>query len=233
MAVSINWPTKVISIPQSYLTNLGGGGYELDVDELRLDLKDLEDSEEGMAFLSTHNHNTTVTLSGVTYSRTFEVINGYTIEFEDGSYTVSCVGANHNIADVKVVNSVSLLIGNSAGLIQVTSGSGVTEQDKEDIAALVWAEATRTLTGIGASGIAAEASITSLNDLSAAEVWGRAIESGYTAEELLRLLSAVIVGKSSGQPTNAVFRDINDTKDRVTGTVDSNGNRTSVTVDAS
>lgn len=196
--ISIDWPTKVIAIPQSYLTNLGGGVYELDVDQFRLDLKDLEDSETGMAFPSTHNHNTTVTLSGVTYSRTFEIINGYTVEFENGSYTVSCVGANHNIADVKVVNSVSLLIGNSSGLIQVTSGSGVLPGDITDITNAVWE---------------------------------RIIESTYTAEEVMRLLASVSVGKSSGHPTTPVFRDIADTKDRVSGTVDLTGNRTSVTLD--
>jgi hypothetical protein len=36
-----------------------------------------------MAFPSTHIHNTAVTLSGVTYARTVEIINGYTIDFED------------------------------------------------------------------------------------------------------------------------------------------------------
>lgn len=141
MAVTIDWPTKVIDVPQSYLTNLGGGIYEFDVDQFRLDLRDLEDTEAGMVELPTHNHNTTVTLSGVTYARTVEIINGYTVEFEDtGSpYTVKAVGANHNIADVKVVNQVSMLIGNSAGLIQVTSGSGVLPADIIDIA-----EASRT-----------------------------------------------------------------------------------------
>ena len=29
MAISINWATKVINIPQDYLTDLGGGVYEL------------------------------------------------------------------------------------------------------------------------------------------------------------------------------------------------------------
>jgi hypothetical protein len=125
VAVSINWGTKVITVPQADLTNLGGGVYELDVDVLRLALKDLEDSEEGMAFPTTHNHNTEVTLSGVTYARVVEIINGYTVTFENGSYTVKCVGANHNLADVKTVNSVSLIIGNSAGLIVVSSGSGL------------------------------------------------------------------------------------------------------------
>lgn len=121
---------------------LGGGIYELDVDAFRLELRDLEDSEAGIVELPTHNHNTTVTLSGVTYARTVEIINGYTVEFEDVGtpYTVKCVGANHNIGDVKVVNQVSLLIGNSAGLIQVTSGSGVTNQDKIDIISGVWSD---------------------------------------------------------------------------------------------
>jgi hypothetical protein len=133
MTLSINWSTKVITVPQADLSALGGGLYELDVDAFRLALKDIEDGEEGMAFPDTHRHNTAVTLSGVTYARTFEMINGYTVTFEDvGSpYTVVCVGANHNIADVKNVNQVSLIIGNSAGLIQVTSGSGLsTAQDR-------------------------------------------------------------------------------------------------------
>lgn len=71
-----------------------------------------------------------------------------------------------------------------------------------------------------------------LEDAAAAtNVWTQVIESGYTAEEILRILAAVAAGKSSGQPTAPVFRDLGDTKDRVTGTVDSSGNRTSVTVD--
>lgn len=136
MAISINWLTKIITIPQADLTDLGGGLYQLDVDAFRLELKDIEDSDTGIVFLTTHNHNTNVTLSGVTYARTFEIINGYRIEFEylGTPYTVICINANHNIADVKVVNQVSLIIGNAAGLIQVTSGSGVLPADIEDIA---------------------------------------------------------------------------------------------------
>jgi len=140
MALSIDWSTQVIYVPQADLTSLGGGLYELDLDAFRLELKDIEDSEEGIPFLDTHRHNTEVTLSGVTYARFVEIINGYTVEFENGTYTVVCSGANHNLADVKVVNSVSLIVGNRAGLITVVSGSGVTEQDKLDIADRVWDE---------------------------------------------------------------------------------------------
>lgn len=126
MATSINWATKVITILQADLTFVSAGLYELDVDALRLELKDIEDSEEGMVFPSTHNHNTTLTLSGVTYARAFEIINGYTVTFEPtGSpYSVRCIGANHNLGDVKNVNHVSLIIGNSAGLIVSAGGGG-------------------------------------------------------------------------------------------------------------
>lgn len=136
MAISINWTTKVITIPQADLTLVSAGLYELDVDVLRLALKNIEDGEEGIAFPDTHRHNTAVTLSGVTYARTFEIINGYTVTFEDVGtpYTVRCVGANHNIADVKNVNQVSLIIGNSAGLIVVASGSGLSTSQDERLA---------------------------------------------------------------------------------------------------
>lgn len=138
--ISINYLTRVIFVPQSYLTLISGSRYQLDMDQFRLDLKDLEDDESGMGFPATHRHNTEVTLSGVTYARTIEIINGYTVEFENGTYQVECVGANHNVADVKVVNSVSLVIGNSAGLIAVDTGSGVTPSDITAIADAVWDE---------------------------------------------------------------------------------------------
>ncbi len=131
MALSINWATKVITVPQADLSLISAGLYQLDVDAFRLALKDIEDSEDGMGFPDTHRHNTEVTLSGVTYSRFVEIINGYTVTFQDTGtpYTVKCVGANHNLGDVKNVNNVSLIVGNSAGLITVATGSGPTAVD--------------------------------------------------------------------------------------------------------
>lgn len=183
MAISINWATKVITVPQADLTLVSGSLYELDVDVFRLALKDIEDSEEGMAQPDTHRHSTESTLSGVTYARQFEIINGYTVTFENGSYTVRCVGANHNIGDVKNVNSVSLIIGNSAGLI--TAGGG-------------------------------------LNDVA---------EPGFTFADMIRIVAAVAAGKSTGGPGSPVFRDLADTKNRVSGTADSSGNRSAATYD--
>lgn len=187
MAITVDWPTKVISVPQSFLTALGGGYYELDVNDFRLALKDLEDDEEGMVWPRTHNHNTEVVLSGATYAHSVEIINGYTVTFEDGSYTVTCVGANHNLGDVKNVNSVSLVINNSAGLISVGGA---------DPLSLI-------------------------------------VEGSTTWRDAIRLILAAVQGDATGLESGApVFRDLANTKDRITSTYVT-GTRTVTSRDAS
>ncbi len=119
--VSINWGTKVIYIPKDFMTLIQASPEirQLDMNTFRLKLKDLEDDESGMPFEKTHSHNTEVVLSGDTYARVVEILAPYTVTFEDGQYSVKCVGANHNLVDVKNPNQVSLIIGNSAGLVKV------------------------------------------------------------------------------------------------------------------
>jgi hypothetical protein len=90
---------------------------ELNINEFRLNLKDLEDNEEGMAFIDTHNHNTEVLLGGIVYARVVEIINGYSVTFENGAYAVNLIGANSNIGDVINLNQVSVRSSNAAGLI--------------------------------------------------------------------------------------------------------------------
>ena len=59
------------------------------------------------------------------------------------------------------------------------------------------------------------------------------VETGLTVRQYCRLTAAVQLGKASGlETTSAIYRDFGDTKDRITATVDSNGNRTAVTRDA-
>ena len=97
MAISINWPTGVISVPKADMTLVQSTPIEireLNINTFRLTLKDLEDNESGITFLRTHNHNTIVTVGGVTLARVVEIINGYTVTFENGSYAVNLVGAN-------------------------------------------------------------------------------------------------------------------------------------------
>lgn len=117
--ITIDWGSRVITVPQSFLTLISGTSYSLDTNAFHIALKDLEDSEEGIAFPQTHNHNTTVLLGGIEYARIIEFINGYTITFEDGVYSVSLIGSNNNILDVVNLNQVSIRANNSAGLINV------------------------------------------------------------------------------------------------------------------
>ena len=70
------------------------------------------------------------------------------------------------------------------------------------------------------------------NSSTAGAVWDHAVEGTYTAEQVMRIMSAALAGKASGLDTlNPVFRDLSDTKNRITATTDVNGNRSAVTVD--
>lgn len=57
---------------------------------------------------------------------------------------------------------------------------------------------------------------------------------GKTFSQLVTLIAAVLLGKASGlDTTTAIYRAIDDSKARVTATVDADGNRSAVTLDAS
>lgn len=119
MAISVDWPTKVINVPKADMLLIQSSPTEireLDINQFRLDLRALEAGVEGLPFIETHNHNKPVTVGGVTLARVVEIINGYTVTFEDGQYAVNLVGANSNVADVTNVNQVSVRSANSAGL---------------------------------------------------------------------------------------------------------------------
>lgn len=205
MAVSVDWGTKVITVPKADTTLVSLGPPEVrsySVDTFRLALKGLEDDADGMAFPDTHTHNTEITISGVVYARLVEIINGYTVTFEDGQYQVQLSGANHNLADVINANQVGILVQNSAGLQTVTTGSG----------------------------------LSAAQDTKLTEVHGelRSIEGGSHFSYWCRVMIAALAGKLSGAATTSVtIRDQADTKNRITATVDTDGNRTAVSVDGS
>lgn len=119
MPPTIDWPTKVITVPKSDTSLVSAGPPEIrshNTDTFRLQLKDLEDSVDGMVFPHTHTHTAPVTVGGVTLARVVEIINGYTITYENGSYAVNLDGSNNNIGDVLNLNNVQVRSNNSAGL---------------------------------------------------------------------------------------------------------------------
>lgn len=142
MAFSFDPLTYIFLIPKSDLTLVSGTLYTHDTAAFRLELKAWEASAEGAIFPKTHDHNTEVEIVGVTYARAIKILAPYSIEYENDQYTVILQGSNNNIFDVAsgilVQNQVQVIPSNSAGLITIASGSGVTAQDKIDIAELVW-----------------------------------------------------------------------------------------------
>jgi hypothetical protein len=142
MAITIDWLTKIISVPQSDLTFISGTLYEMDTDWFRLQLKAIEASEEGMPFEDTHIHNTQVTVAGTTFFRTIEIINGYSVQFTpDAQWSVRLAGSNNNIFDVEngilVQNQVQVIAQNSAGGQIVETGvSGLTSAESAQLSGI-------------------------------------------------------------------------------------------------
>ena len=63
-------------------------------------------------------------------------------------------------------------------------------------------------------------------------VWDEQVDGTVTARQSVRLQNSALAGKASGlATTTAVYRDLADSKDRLTAVVDASGNRTSVTRD--
>ncbi len=136
MAVTVDWGNKVISILKTDMTLIDAGPpeiRELDIDWFRKELNSLQASEAGMPFDTTHTHTAPLTIAGVTLARVVEIINGYTVQFENLQYSVNVVGGNSNIGDVKVQNQVSVNTANSAGLIvgldEIVESRGATTLD--------------------------------------------------------------------------------------------------------
>jgi hypothetical protein len=146
MAITIDWNTLVINVPRTDMLLVQSNPTEirqLDLNAFRLELKSIEASADGMAFLDNHRHNPPVTVGGVTLARVVEIINGYSVTFEDGQYAVNLVGANSNVADVTNVNQVSVRSANSAGL---TYSKEI--EDQSYLGARIWID---TINGVSGS----------------------------------------------------------------------------------
>ena len=119
MATTIDFSTKIISVPRADMTLIQATPTEirqLSIDQFRLDLKAILATIVGIPNPDTHIRNPSVTVGGVVLASVIEMVNGYTVTFEDGQYAVNLAGANSNIADVVNVNQVSVRSANSAGL---------------------------------------------------------------------------------------------------------------------
>jgi lipoprotein signal peptidase len=205
MTISINQVTKVVTIEQSDMTQTQTVPfiqYELDLDELHNTLRTLEANEDNTIYSRTHDHNTVVTISGTVLARVLIFLDPYTYTFEytGTPYAIKFAGANSNLLDKCNLNAgISFRESNSAGLIQVTSGSGVLPAD-----------------------------ITAIKNA----IYDEQMETGFDFRDYMLIMAAALSGKASGmEGTDGIFRNLSDSKNRISVTTDEFGNRTAIVFD--
>jgi hypothetical protein len=226
MAISIDYNTLIITVPSTDMTLIDAGPpiiREININEFKKELSALQATEEGMPFDTAYTNTAPVTIGGITLARVIEIINNYTIEFEDGQYTVNVTGGNSNFSDVKVQNQVSVNTFNSAGLVALTAA------DVAEVSGGVWDEARADHTIVGSFGEGV-ASVTGnvvgsvgsvLTGVNVSQLNGSANAAALLAKSAFTMVAGT-VDDTNFTPTATVFEagDITDDQaDRFVGRV--------------
>ena len=147
-----------------------------------------------------------------------------------------------DVASLVLVTPANKLATDASGNIEAnnmrgTDGANTVAPDNTSIADIL-ADTNELQTNQGdwatadVSSLATQASVDGLNDISVADILASGDIDGYNIEEALKLCLAVLAGKISGAGTTTILiRAADDSKDRITATVDSNGNRSSISID--
>lgn len=171
-----------------------------------------------MAAAFTGSGTLTATISGI-YDMSIDLTGS-------GSMTAAMTALGNMLADLTGAGDLDATI---AGIGDMTidivvTGTGLTTAN---VGQAVWAALAATNNDPGTMG-------EKLNDAgSASNPWTEVLESGFTAAEILRLIAAAVAGASSGGPGSPVFKGLDGTTDRISGTADSDGNRSGITYDGS
>lgn len=100
-----------------------------------------------------------------------------------------------------------------------------TELSPEGLASAVWGSMASAYNDAGTMG-------EKLNGAgSAGNPWTEVIESGLTAADVMRIIASAVAGTSQKTGSTIVFKGLDGTTDRITGSFDAEGNRTGVIVD--
>lgn len=133
MAISVDWGTKTISVPQADCILVSGTLYRLPTKSVfRAQVIALSAGEDGVPFQPPIDHLAPYTVFGITYFPKVEIINGYQVQFTpDAQWSVLLEESNNNIADIGagilVQNQVQVIPNNSAGA-QIIRETGVPER---------------------------------------------------------------------------------------------------------
>jgi len=159
----------------------------------------------------------------------------------ENNYNAVLLGGKSSTANV-VITPVSWT-NESTGDSYARLGAPANASVSADIAAVagyIDTEVAAILAAVDTEVAAIKAKTDSLTFTSAGKVDANVlamdgiVEGAYTLKEIIRGLAAACLGKASGlSTTTAVFRDTGDSKNRISATVDPDGNRTAVTLDLS
>lgn len=129
MAYTVDWISKVVTIPTSDLILVSGTRYQLNMWDFLLEIRRLESAFDGGLWAESivDHGNTRVDFAGVDYAPFDEIINGYLITFTGAALRVDLVGSNNNLVDVFYAPGVSVVPSNSAGLIVYEGQDSLTE----------------------------------------------------------------------------------------------------------
>jgi hypothetical protein len=203
--------------------------------------------EAGVDWANIGSPTTTVALTGTTIAatqkvdvdtiKTNPVVNGGTITFPTNATVATTTGAVGSVTGA--VGSVTGAVGSVTGAVGSVTGAvgSVTGSVGGNVTGSVGSVATGGITaGSFAAGAIDSASLASSGKNAIADSLldrADAIEVGLTPRNQMKLVGAACAGKASGlATTTAVYRNaVADSKDRISATVDANGNRTAVTVD--
>ena len=151
-----------------------------------------------------------------------------------GEFEVLATDLNTGVASVvgavgSVTGSVGSVVGLSAANLDVAVS---TRLATASYTAPLDAAATRAALGMAAANLDTQLGALPTAAENATAVLDEIIEAALSLRQAMRLCIAAMGGKASGlETTTAIYRDSADTKDRITATVDANGNRTAVTLD--
>lgn len=141
-----------------------------------------------------------------------------TVKSGTGTGEVNLSGGNlaGSVASVTgAVGSVTGAVGSVAGAVGSVTGN-------------VGGNVTGSVGSVAAGGITAASLAADAVD----EILDEVVEGTTTLRQMLRGFAAALLSKASGlATTTAVYRDIGDTKNRISATVDADGNRSAVTLD--
>lgn len=179
-------------------------------------------------------NDTTQSTAGVTLTVDFDSVTGmHHVRIDLNADAFYETGADYDVVitagTVDGVSVVGRVIAGFSIAHRVMRGT--------DNAALASVLGTPTGADIATDIANVDAAIAALNDISASDVWAEIIEIGFDAGDIMRLMSAALAGKltivDNGNNTfTFTFTDITNSKARITAIVDTSGQRTSVTTDA-